>query len=130
MILSLDLSILPTRLAVCRLERDAPIPAWSLSGAFYTLSRTPDELSIVCPESVVPIGTRAESGWRALKVAGHLDFTLTGILAGLAGALAQAGISLFAISTFDTDYILVKENDLPQAIRALEQAGHRVDFHV
>jgi hypothetical protein len=89
-----------------------------------------DELSVVCQEELVPANIRAENGWRGLKVEGPLDFALTGILAGLASALAQAGVSLFAISTFDTDYILVKEKDLAKAIRALEQAGHRVVFHV
>ncbi len=127
---TLTLSLLSNRLAVCRLEAGAPVPTWALTGDFYTLSHTPEELSIVCNEAAVPAGTRAESGWRVIKVEGPLDFALTGILAGLAGTLAQAGASLFAISTFDTDYILVKEKDLSQAIRALEEAGHRVNFHV
>jgi hypothetical protein len=103
-----------------------PIPAWALLGSFFSVTRTAEELSIVCPEQRVPASTQAERGWRGLKVAGPLDFALTGILAGLASALSEAGISLFAVSTFDTDYVLVRTADLERAIAALEAGGYRV----
>lgn len=122
----LTLTTLPTPLAVCRRSPNEPIPAWALLGDFFSITRTADELSIVCPQARVPAHAQAERGWRALKVAGPLDFALTGILAGLAGALAQAGISIFAISTYDTDYVLVKEEALEPACAALRAAGCEV----
>jgi len=121
---NLHLTVLPEQLAVCRLASDAPLPIWSLTGPFISITRTADELSIVCLDESVPIGTTVERGWRYLKVEGPLDFALTGILADLAGALAAAGISIFAVSTFDTDYLLVKEETLPEAIAVLGAAGH------
>ena len=120
---SLTLSLSPGRMAVCSLKPGTEIPAWAAAGSFFSITRTPDELSIVCEEQLVPVGTRVEAGWCALKVEGPLDFSLTGILAGLSGALARAGISLFAVSTFDTDYILIKEEDQQDAIAALRDAG-------
>ena len=115
----LTLSILPDCLAICRMASDQPIPAWAYKDAFFTISRTPDELSIVCSENSVPAGVKAEKGWRSFKVEGPLDFSLTGVLAALARPLADAKISIFAISTFDTDYILVKQEYLEQATKVL-----------
>ena len=128
--MSLRLSILPGRLAVCRLAPSEAAPAWAAGADFFSITRTPEELSVVCLEAQVPDGVRAEKGWRGLRVEGPLDFALIGILAGLAGALAQAGISLFALSTFDTDYLLVREPDLPEAVKALERAGYVVEGNV
>ncbi len=119
----LTLSILPAPLSVCRLPAAAPIPSWALSGEFYAITRTSDELSLVCPAASVPGDIQAESGWRGLKVEGPLDFALVGILAELSGVLAQAGISLFAISTYETDYLLVKADRLNEAARVLTAAG-------
>ena len=121
---NLHLTVLSEQLAVCRLASDAPLPVWSATGPFISITRTADELSIVCLEESVADGTTVERGWRYLKVEGPLDFALTGILADLAGALAAVGISIFAISTFDTDYLLVKDETLPEAIAVLEAAGH------
>jgi len=122
----LQLRVLPETLAVCRLEPEDALPAWAAQGAFWCIARTPDELSVVCEQARVPGGVRAEGGWRALKVQGPLDFSLTGILAGLANALAEAGVSIFALSTFDTDYILVKEGSLGAAVAALREQGHAI----
>ncbi len=124
--MALQLQVLPEVLAVCRLEPAEALPGWAAQGAFWCVARTPDELSVVCEQAHVPGGIRAEGGWRALKVLGPLDFALTGILAGLANALAQAGVSIFALSTFDTDYILVKEGSLGAAIAALRGQGHSI----
>jgi hypothetical protein len=123
----LNLTVLPDRMSVCRLAPGAPLPDWA-GGTLTALTRTPDELSIVCAEQRVPDGVRAENGWRALKVAGPLDFGLTGVLAALAGPLAAAKISIFALSTFDTDYLLVKETALTAATQALRRAGHHIQF--
>ncbi len=122
----LKLSLLKERLAVCRLEPSVTPPAWALSGDLCSITRTPEELSVVCREGVVPLGIRCERGWRAFKVQGPLDFGLTGILDALTDPLARAGISIFALSTFDTDYLMVREAHLEEAIIALNGAGHRV----
>jgi hypothetical protein len=90
------------------------------------MTRTPDELSVVTDEAAVPADVRAEPGWRAIQVAEQLDFGLTGILASLAYPLARSGISLFAVSTFDTDYLLVKEDRLRDALTTLQAAGHTI----
>jgi len=118
------LKILEGRLAVCRLDPDSPIPHWGAQGQFYALCRTPDELSILCEESQVPPGVRSETGFRAIRVSGTLAFHLTGVLSSLINPLAEAGIPIFAVSTFDTDYLLIREADLESSKWALEKAGH------
>jgi hypothetical protein len=123
----LPLDLLPDTLAICRLDAAARVPDWARGGArFVTISRTPDELSITTLESAVPEGVRCERPYRALRVRGPLPLDLIGILASIADPLAEAGLSIFAVSTFDTDYVLVKAGDLESAVRALERAGHQV----
>ena len=117
----LSLSILEDNFAVCRLAADEMIPVWALTGKFYSISKTHDELSIVCPEKEVPDYVKSEKGWRAIKVEAVLEFSQTGILASLAVPLAEAKISIFAISTFNTDYIFVKDNNLNKAIKVLNK---------
>lgn len=119
----LTLNLLSQTFAIARLQPNDPIPAWALGGAFSSVTRTRDELSIVCEQRLIPPGLKYEGGRRAFMVQGPLDFSLTGILSALSGALAQAGISIFAISTYDTDYILVREEDLDRASAALRDAG-------
>ena len=116
----LRLTILPESLAICRLGPDEALPGWLFWRAdFVSVSRTAEELSIVCSAGDVPAEVTAERDWRAFKVEGPLDFALTGVLARLAAPLAEAGISLFAVSTYDTDYLLVREAALGQAARVL-----------
>jgi hypothetical protein len=122
----LTLSLLPGTFAVCRLDRDAEIPAWALSGDFASVIRTQDELSIVCAEPDVPKRVKSERGWRALKVAGPLDFSLTGVVASLTTPLAEAQVPDFVISTYQTDYLMVRKSDLERAILVLSQFGHTV----
>ena len=105
------------------MRADAPVPA--LEGPFFHVSRTSDELSIVCDESRVPEGCREEKGWVALKLEGPFPFSMTGVLSAFLDPLAQAKIPIFAISTFDTDYVLIKKADVERAIAALAAAGHR-----
>jgi hypothetical protein len=112
--------------AICRLDGDAPLPGWVAGHPFVSISRTAEELSVVCRQEAVPEGIRCERGWRCLRVAGTLDFSLVGVLASMLGPLADAGVSVFVQSTFDTDYLLVKEQDLLQAVEALRRAGHIV----
>lgn len=114
---------LPELYAVCRLEPHAAVPAW-VAGAFINLTRTDDELAVICPAANVPAGVRAERDWRLLKLVGPFPFSATGVLAALTAPLAQAGISLLSIATYDTDYLLVKAELLEQAVAALESAGH------
>jgi len=120
------LRLLETRLAVCRLDSDAEIPEGIQRESFYSLTRTDNELSLVCRESSAPQQGEIEHGWRCLAVEGPLDFSEVGVLAALTQPLAAAGISIFVISTFDTDYLLVKEERLEQAIHTLQSAGHEV----
>ena len=124
---SYTLTLLPDRLAVCRLSAGSPYPDWARGSGLVALTRTPDELSVVCDQRSVPSGVQAIRDWRALKVAGPLDFSLVGVLASLASVLAAAGVSLFALSTYDTDYILVRQPDLQAALRSLRRAGHEVE---
>ena len=114
-------------LAICKLDKDAPPPQWAQRGSFFSCTRTHSELSIVCPQKDVPANIPNEKGWRCLKVEGPLDFSLTGILASLVVPLAAAEICIFAISTYDTDYLLVKEEQLSSAILVLRQSGHHIE---
>lgn len=113
-------------LAIARLGPREAIPAWAWAGAFSAIVRTPSELSVVCPSSAVPVGVTVEGPWRALEVAGPLSFALTGVIHALSAPLAAAGISLFVVSTFDTDYLLVRASDVEAACAALYGAGHTV----
>jgi len=113
--------------AVCKLPTGSPLPPWATNGDLFSITRTPDELSVVCRQEVVPVGVVCERGWRCLRVAGSMPFTLVGVLASLAAPLADAGISLFAVSTFDTDHLLVKAGEAQKAVAALRAAGHLVD---
>jgi hypothetical protein len=122
----LELSLLPERFAISRLAADAPVPDWAMQSPFFSVTRTADELSIVTELSRVPAGVRAQRGWHALKVHGPFVLSEIGVLAALATPLAEAKISLFAVSTFDTDYLLVASETLPAAVAALERAGHTV----
>lgn len=121
----LDLQLLAGAYAVSRLSPDEPLPEWA-RGELLAAIWTPDELSIVSTADAVPESVRSEPGWLVLRVVGQLDFSLIGILAALTEALAQAKVSVFALSTFDTDYLLVRERDRERALRALEEAGHRI----
>jgi hypothetical protein len=111
---------------VRRLGPEAPGPDWAAGSRFSSVTRTADEVSVVCEQAAVPPGVRCEPGWRCLRVAGTLDFASVGVLAGLVGPLAAAGVSVFVVSTFDTDYLLVKEGDLDWAVAVLQQHRHTV----
>ena len=120
----LTLILLPETYAVCKLPPDATIPPLPLSAALVNVTLTPDELSLVLPEAMAPEDAQVAGGWRAMRVAGVLDFALTGILAGLTQPLAAAGVSVFAVSTYDTDYLLTPATTLATALEALQAAGY------
>lgn len=129
MSVSRALALHPERFAVCRFAPDDPLPAWVFhAGATtWSLTRTPRELSLVCPQDDLPPSVeRAERDWRALELEGPVPFEETGVLAGLVAPLAAAGVSVFALATYDTDLLLVRERDLERAVAALAAAGHEV----
>jgi hypothetical protein len=121
-----DLTLLPERFAIFRLAADAPIPNWATQGSFFSVTRTGDELSVVCELSLVPVGVQSQAAWRVFKVHGPFVLSEIGVLSALAAPLARAKISLFVVSTFDTDYLLVAAATLSAASTALEQAGHTI----
>ena len=125
--MTLTLCLRPGRLCVCRLDPADPVPEWAASASFSSITRTPSELSVICREESVPTGVRCERGWRGLEVRGPLDFSQIGVLRAIADPLARDGVSLLAVSTFDTDWILVREENLTRAIASLNAAGLQVE---
>ncbi len=122
-----SLYLLEDSFAICRLDRDAAVPDWAISGDFFSVTRTPDELSIVCSQAGIPAGVECEVEWRCLKVESPFRFDLSGMITSIAAPLAQAGMDLFVVATHDSDYLMVKEPDLEQTIQMLSQGGHRVE---
>ncbi len=122
----LRLSTLDGQMSVCRLDPSSGIPNWVVTGGLFSITRTADELSVVCPEGAVPEDVRCEKGWRVLKLEGPFEFSEVGVLASLTAPLADAGIAIFAISTFDTDYLLVKKERLDLAVATLRERSHEV----
>jgi hypothetical protein len=130
----LQYRVIRTPLVVCRLAPDTDISTWASKAEFFSATRTRDELSIVCSEEACvelfraddqsPDASRVERGWIALKLEGPFPFSMTGVLVSFLHPLAEAQIPIFAISTFATDYVLIKQNDLKQAVKALAAAGH------
>lgn len=123
---TLTLDVLEDELAICKLPVEAPVPNWAWSGELTSITSTDDELSLVCAADRVPGEITHTAGWRAFKIRGPLDFSLVGILARISGVLAEAEISIFAISTHETDYILVRDTQLEAAVTALRTAGYAV----
>lgn len=124
--MNLAFRVLPGTFAVCRLAADAVVPSSIAAGDLFSVTRTREELSLVCPESAAPPGERCEGNWACLKLEGPFPFALTGILSSFLLPLAERKIPIFAVSTFDTDYVLVKRENLEAALAALEEAGHRL----
>jgi len=122
----LRITILPDRFAVCRFPPQAPVPDW-IRGAFTSITRTADELSIVCDDEAVPDGVQVERTFRAVKVEGPIPFEVTGVAAALVSPLAAKRISVFLVATFDTDYLLVKDAAFDEAVAVLREAGHDVN---
>lgn len=122
----MELSILSGQWMVCRLAADSPLPVWATHGSLWSVTRTADELSLIVEAGHAPADVTSEGPWSALKVSGPLDFNLVGILASLTVPLAKARVPLFALSTYDTDYILIPTTSLEAAVSALRGAGHSV----
>jgi hypothetical protein len=121
---------MPDEYAVCKLEPEHDIPEWATRNGFWSVTKTRNELSIVCSEDRVPEDVNAESGWRILEVEGPLDFSMTGVLNSLTKPLADSRISVFVLSTYLTDYLLVHSKDLKPAIEVLQAQGHKIDHEI
>jgi hypothetical protein len=113
-------------MAVCRLDPGESLPPWADSGILSSVTRTATETTVVCPEENVPFAVTCNKGWRCLRIAGVLDFSETGILSSFTASLAKEGVSVYALSTYSTDLILIKEKDLSKAVLALKGSGHKV----
>ncbi len=123
---ALKFSAVMGRFAICRLAADAAIPEWALRGSLHCVTRTSEELSIVCSAENIPADVEANAPWSCFKIAGPIPFEQVGVLAAFIEPLSARGISIFAISTFDTDYVLVKEEFASRAMEALQEAGHKL----
>lgn len=121
-----SISVFSDKYGVCRLDTHEEIPSWAKEGEFYSITKTRDELSVICLEKNIPASIRCERDWRIMKMEGPLDFSEIGILTGMITPLAQNGISILAVSTFDTDYVLVKNDKLADARRVLEKTGFNI----
>ena len=123
----MNFTLLPNRYAICKFKNGLPLPEWVYSSDFYSITRTKDELSVVSVHTdSIPEDTICNNGWRILKVAGPMDLSLVGIISEISGTLRNKDIPVFVISTFDTDYILVKQKDLNRAVGALREKGHNL----
>ena len=126
----LTLSLLTGEYAVCKLEPGHDIPKWVTRNGFWSVTKTRNELSIVCPEDRIPEGVKAESGWKILEVEGPLDFSMTGVLNCLTKPLADSKISVFVLSAYLTDFLLIRSKDLKPAIEVLRAQGHKISHEV
>jgi hypothetical protein len=122
----LRVSVLPERLSICRLDATAAVPVWAEQGTFVSITRTRDELTVICPEGHITPEIQASPGWRAFKLEGPFDLNLVGLLVAVAAPLAQAGVGILPVGTYDTDYVLVRETQLDAAVRALRFIGIEV----
>ncbi|MBS0662465.1 MAG: ACT domain-containing protein [Verrucomicrobia bacterium] len=118
------LRLFPGQYGVCRLPAGSPFPTWAC-GEFVSVTAAGDEVSVMCPESAIPADVTVDRGWRVLQVVGPFPFSTVGVMASLTTPLAEAGISLLAVATYDTDYVLVKAEKIDAAQAALTHAGHR-----
>ena len=123
--MSVKLHVLPDSIAICRLAPDADVPTWA-TGDFVSITRTTEELSIVCPQGGVPDDVTAERDYRCLRIAGTLDFTMVGVISGIARVLAENEVTLLVVSTYDTDWFLFRQASLDRAVGALRAAGYEV----
>jgi len=117
---------LPRPYAIVRLAAASPIPEWARKGEFTSITRTADELSIVCPTSNLPPDVHSPHRWTCLKLEGPFPFSQTGVLLSFIEPLSNNGVPIFAISTYDTDYVLIQEECTERAITSLRQAGHEL----
>ena len=111
---------------ICVFESDTPIPDWAVTASLCSITRTDKELTVVCPQNIIPADIKHERDWRCFRIDGSFDLNQIGVISSLAAPLAQAGISIFVVSSYDTDYILVKEQKVEQAVAVLSDNGHSI----
>ena len=125
--MNLNFKVLPGKFAVYKFQKETPLTSWIYSSDFYSLTKTRDELSVIAVQNDdLPSDVSSSKNWRIIKIEGPLDFSLIGIIAGITEILKENGISLLTVSTYSTDYILVKQKDLYSALEALKQHGHHI----
>jgi len=122
----LKLSLLDGMYAICAFESDTPIPDWAVTASLCSITRTKKELTVVCPQNIIPAGIKHDHGWRCFRIDGSFDLNQIGVISSLAAPLAQAGISIFVVSSYDTDYIMVNEEKVEQAIAVISGDGHSI----
>lgn len=122
----LTLKVLDVTLAICQLEPGSEVEEWSDGTGIFSVMRTDDEVTIVCSEELVPEGAICSKGWKCIRLVGHFDFTEVGVLSQLALPLAGANVPIFVMSAYNTDYVLVRKQDLQRASEALRTAGHDI----
>ncbi len=120
----LNLSLLKDKYAVCSLPATAPIPDWALKESLVSITRTEDELTIVCRQDLIPTQYKRDLNWRCFRIDGSFDLNQTGVISSISSPLTGAGISIYVISTYNTDYFLVQEDKLNQTISILSHSGH------
>jgi hypothetical protein len=122
----LKLSLLKNKYAICSLPKDAPIPEWALAQSLASINRTDKELTIVCKQDIIPSQYQSDLNWRCFKIDGSFDLNQIGVISSISSPLADAGISIYVISTYDTDYFLIKDDNLEKTISTLSASGHSI----
>ncbi|MGD8787805.1 MAG: ACT domain-containing protein [Phycisphaerales bacterium] len=122
----LQLSLLKDSYGICKFPSDSSIPEWALKVSLCSITRSEKELTIVCLQGIIPANTEYDSDWRCFRIGGSFDFNQIGVISSLAAPLAEAGVSIFVVSTYDTDYVLVKEEKIEQAVNVLTDNGHLI----
>jgi hypothetical protein len=122
----LQLSLLKDKYGICTLPNTAPIPDWALTQSLASITRTEKELTIVCRLEILPSQYQSGLNWRCFKIDGSFDLNQIGVISSISSPLADAGISIYVISTYDTDYFLIKEQNLEKTISVLSNSGHYI----
>ena len=122
----LQLSLLKDKYGICTLPNTAPIPDWALTQSLASITRTEKELTIVCRLEILPSQYQSDLNWRCFKIDGSFDLNQIGVISSISSPLADAGISIYVISTYDTDYFLIQEHNLKQTISTLSDIGHNI----
>ena len=124
----MKLKLLKPTYSICKLSPDNEVPSWALTSSTFFLSKTSDELSIICPATEIPSEVKVSNGWRCIRVDGDLEFDEIGVVTTVSSPIANKGISLFLVSTHDRDYVLIHKDDLDNAISEYEKKGFSIVF--
>jgi hypothetical protein len=122
----MQLSLLDKIFGICVFANNIPIPEWAATASLCSITRTGKELTVVCPQNIIPADIEHDREWRCFRIDGSFDLEQIGVISSLAAPLAQAGISIYVVSSYDTDYILVKDEKVEQVIAVLSRDGHSI----